>query len=73
MAGITGCLFTKFVCDAGNNAIFRGSREIAPLGTAYSLTWVGTNVPGSGGQSRYTGIGLITNDNMLVAAFQENA
>jgi hypothetical protein len=57
----------------GQEAIFRGSLEIRPMGAAYTLNWVGTQIPPSGNSSTYTGIGLVEADNVLVAAFQESA
>lgn len=61
------------IYDGENNAMFRGTLDSAPIGVAYALTWVGMNLPASDVQSKYTGIGLIENNNKLVAAFQESA
>ena len=43
------------------------------MGAAYTLNWVGTQIPLSGNSSIYTGIGLVETDKVLVAAFQESA
>ncbi len=61
------------IYHGGNNAMFRGTLDIAPIGVAYALTWEGMNLPANYVQSKYTGIGLIENNNTLVAAFQESA
>jgi hypothetical protein len=60
------------IFDPENNPMFRGSLDIQPLGKAYSLTWVGTNLPANGGTSKYVGIGLVEGGNSLVASFQES-
>jgi len=59
------------IYDGADNAIFQGSLEIAPFGSAYSLTWVGKHLPAGSHQSTFTGIGLVAKDGMLAAAFQE--
>jgi len=61
------------IFDGANNKILKGSLEIAPLGSVYSLTWVGTPLPASGQVSTYTGVGLVPRDGMLAASFQESA
>ena len=61
------------IYDPGNSAMFRGTLDIAPIGAAYSLTWVGMNLPEGDSHSRYSGIGLVESNSMLVACFQESA
>ena len=74
--GTPGRLDGKYnveIFDGASKKILQGSLEIARLGSAYSLTWVGTHVPATGHVSTYTGIGFVPRDGMLAAAFQENA
>ena len=61
------------VFDGAHNAILRGSLEIAPIGGAYSLTWVGRHLPAGDHLSTFKGIGLMAKDGVLAAAFQESA
>jgi hypothetical protein len=71
--GSVNGIYRVDIYDAENKPMFRGSLDIEPIGKAFSLAWVGTNLPSTGAISKYAGIGLMSGENVLFACFQEIA